>query len=308
LYALRAFEAAARLSSFTRAGEELSITQSAVSRHVRTLEDHFGWRLFVRSGRSLQLTEAARLLLPGVREGFSALERACEALRGEDDILCMKAPSTLTMRWLLARLSRFRHLQPGNEVQLTSAWMDVDHVDFNQEPFDCAVLLSDGVFPANWEVRRLFSELLIPVGAPDLLDDAPWDERRLASIELLHPTPDKRDWRAWLERMGLTDKVSLKGGQVFDTLELGMIAAARGYGISMGDLLMVAEDVAQGRLSLPWPTAVPSGMDYYMVWPRNRPGGERLQRLSAFLQEEAAAMDLPAVQMLSAMGAQNGPR
>ncbi|AYG47293.1 LysR family transcriptional regulator [Pseudomonas sp. Leaf58] len=298
LYALRAFEAAARLSSFTRAGEELSITQSAISRHIRTLEDHFACRLFVRSGRSLQLTEAARLLLPGVREGFAALERACDTLRGEDDILRMKAPSTLTMRWLLARLSHFRHLQPGNEVQLTSAWMDVDHVDFNQEPFDCAVLLSDGVFPAEWEVRRLFPELLIPVGAPDLLDKGPWDERRLACIELLHPTVDKRDWRAWLERMGLSDKVSLKGGQVFDTLELGMIAAARGYGISMGDLLMVAEDVAQGRLSLPWPTAVPSGMDYYLVWPRTRLGGERLRRLSAFLEEEVAAMDLPEVQIL----------
>ncbi|QXI33672.1 LysR substrate-binding domain-containing protein [Pseudomonas promysalinigenes] len=301
LYALRAFEAAARLNSFTRAGEELSITQSAVSRHIHTLEHHFGCKLFVRSGRNLQLTEAARMLLPGVREGFAALERACDTLRGEDDILRMKAPSTLTMRWLLARLSHFRHLQPGNEVQLTSAWMDVDHVDFNQEPFDCAVLLSDGVFPADWEVRRLFPELLIPVGAPDLLKHGPWDERRLAGIELLHPTPDKRDWREWLERMGLSDQVSIKGGQVFDTLELGMIAAARGYGVSMGDLLMVAEDVAQGRLSLPWPTAVPSGLDYYLVWPRTRPGGERLRRLSLFLQEEAAAVDLPAVEILPAL-------
>lgn len=301
LYALRAFEAAARLNSFTRAGEELSITQSAVSRHIHTLEHHFGCKLFVRSGRNLQLTEAARMLLPGVREGFAALERACDTLRGEDDILRMKAPSTLTMRWLLARLSHFRHLQPGNEVQLTSAWMDVDHVDFNQEPFDCAVLLSDGVFPADWEVRRLFPELLIPVGAPDLLKHGPWDKRRLAGIELLHPTPDKRDWREWLERMGLSDQVSIKGGQVFDTLELGMIAAARGYGVSMGDLLMVAEDVAQGRLSLPWPTAVPSGLDYYLVWPRTRPGGERLRRLSLFLQEEAAAVDLPAVEILPAL-------
>lgn len=300
LYALRAFEAAARLSSFTRAGEELSITQSAVSRHIRTLEDHFGCRLFVRNGRNLQPTEAARMLLPGVRDGFSSLERACNTLRGEDDILRMKAPSTLTMRWLLARLSRFRHLQPGNEVQLTSAWMDVDHVDFNQEPFDCAVLLSDGNFPVDWEVRRLFAELLIPVGAPDLQAEAPWDARRLASVELLHPTPDRRDWRSWLARMGLSETVSLKGGQVFDTLELGMIAAARGYGVSMGDLLMVAEDVAQGRLSLPWPTAVASGLDYYLVWPRTRPGGERLRRLSAFLQEEAAAMDLPEVEILEA--------
>src|SRR5450830_571756 len=210
LYALRAFEAASRHNSFTRAAQELSITQSAVSRHIRTLEEHFACRLFQRSGRNLQLTEAARLLLPGVREGFAALERACHTLNAEDDILRMKAPSTLTMRWLLARLSRFRHLQPGNEVQLTSAWMDVDHVDFNQEPFDCAVLLSDGVFPADWEVRKLFPELLIPVGAPDLLGEKPWSVSRLAGIELLHPTVDKRDWRDWLQRMGLAGKVSLK--------------------------------------------------------------------------------------------------
>ncbi|MBH3426845.1 LysR substrate-binding domain-containing protein [Pseudomonas alkylphenolica] len=307
LYALRAFEAAARHSSFTRAGDELSITQSAVSRHIRTLEEHFACRLFVRNGRSLQLSEAARLLLPGVREGFAALERACNTLRSEDDILRMKAPSTLTMRWLLARLSRFRHLQPGNEVQLTSAWMDVDHVDFNHEPFDCAVLLGDGHFPPDWEVSRLFSELLIPVGAPELLAEGPWDAKRLAGIELLHPTPDKRDWRSWLARMGLTDKVSLRGGQVFDTLELGMIAAARGYGVSMGDLLMVAEDVAQGRLSLPWPTAVASGLDYYLVWPKTRPGGERLRRLSDFLQGEADAMDLPKVEILGAAASPHKP-
>ncbi len=300
LYALRAFEAAARHSSFTRAADELNITQSAVSRHIRTLEEHFACRLFMRNGRSLQLTEAARLLLPGVREGFAALERACGTLRSEEGILRMKAPSTLTMRWLLARLSRFRHLQPGNEVQLTSAWMDVDHVDFNQEPFDCAVLLGDGHFPPDWEVSRLFAELLVPVGAPGLLSDGPWTVERLATCELLHPTPDKRDWRTWLARMGLTEQVSLKGGQVFDTLELGMIAAARGYGVSMGDLLMVAEDVAQGRLSLPWPAAVASGLDYYLVWPRTRPGGERLRRLSDFLQAEARAMQLPEVTMLQA--------
>jgi LysR family glycine cleavage system transcriptional activator len=298
LYALRAFEAAARHSSFTRAAEELSITQSAVSRHIRTLEEHFNCRLFQRQGRTVQLTESARTLLPGVRDGFGALERACDTLYSEDDVLRMKAPSTLTMRWLLARLSRFRHLQPGNEVQLTSAWMDIDHVDFAHEPFDCAVLLGDGNFPSHWQVILLFPEWLVPVGAPALARDGPWSVAQLASAELLHPTPDRRDWRTWLKRMGLAEQISLKGGQAFDTLELGMIAAARGYGVAIGDLLMVAEDVAQGRLSLPWPTAVTSGENYYLVWPQNRPRGERLRRLGEFLQAEVAAMVLPPVQIL----------
>ncbi|UTW09769.1 LysR substrate-binding domain-containing protein [Pseudomonas benzenivorans] len=296
LYALRAFEAAARHASFTRAGEELAITQSAVSRHIRTLEEHFDCRLFERRGRSLQLTESARLLLPGVREGFDALERACTTLRVDDAILRLKAPSTLTMRWLLARLSRFRLQHRDIEVQLTSAWMDVDRVDFLHEPFDCAVLLSSGGFDQEWESALLFTEWLIPVCAPAAAGTGLWDLPRLQEAELLHPTPDRRDWRQWLQAMELSEQVPLKGGQVFDTLELGMVAAARGYGVSIGDLVMVAEDVEQGRLALPWPCAVPSGSSYYLVWPKARRGQERFRLLRDFLLTEVAAMRLPDVE------------
>jgi DNA-binding transcriptional LysR family regulator len=295
LYALRAFEAAARYASFTRAAEELAITQSAVSRHIRTLEEHFGCRLFQRAGRSLQLTEAARMLLPGISDGFAALERACATLSTDDSVLRLKAPSTLTMRWLLARLSRFRLLGDGMEVQLTSAWMDVDRVDFHHEPFDCAVLLGKGGFPEEWECVELFAEWLIPVCAPEAVAQGPWDLPRLQQAELLHPTPDRRDWRRWLQATGLTEQVPLKGGQVFDTLELGMVAAARGYGVSIGDLVMVAEDVAQGRLGLPWPSAVASGDSYYLVWPRARRGQARFERLRDYLLAEVAAMKLPDV-------------
>lgn len=295
LYALRAFEAAARHASFTQAAQELVITQSAVSRHIRTLEEHFGCRLFQRAGRTLQLTEAARMLLPGVRDGFAALERACSTLSADEGTLRLKAPSTLTMRWLLARLSRFRLLGDGREVQLTSAWMDVDKVDFHHEPFDCAVLLGKGDFPEEWESVQLFAEWLIPVCAPGAAADGPWSLERLQQAELLHPTPDRRDWRRWLQATGLTDDIPLKGGQVFDTLELGMVAAARGYGVSIGDLVMVAEDVAQGRLALPCPSAVASGDNYYLVWPKARRGQMRYQRLRDYLLAEVDAMVLPDV-------------
>ncbi|MCY1450398.1 Glycine cleavage system transcriptional activator [compost metagenome] len=185
-----------------------------------------------------------------------------------------------------------------NEVQLTSAWMDVDKVDFAHEPFDCAVLLSGGHFPEEWESTLLFREWLIPVGPPQLLGGGPWNAERLAQAELLHPTPDRRDWRRWLQRMGLSEQVSLKGGQVFDTLELGIVAAARGYGLSIGDLVMVAEDAAQGRLALPWPSAVASGESYYLVWPKARRNQERLRRLRDFLLAEVQAMRLPKVELL----------
>lgn len=298
LYALRAFEAAARHLSYTRAAQELAITQSAVSRHVRTLETDFGCRLFERAGRGLRLTEAGQLLLPGLQQGFGALQAACASLRRDEGALRMKAPSTLTMRWLMARLSRFRVQQPDIEVQLTASWMDVDRVDFAREPFDCAVLLADGVFPAGWQSVKLFEEWLIPVCAPEAMLAGDWDVARLQAAEQLHPTPDRRDWRQWLQVMGLSEQVALKSGQVFDMLELGIVAAARGYGVSIGDLLLVAEDVEQGRLALPWPTAVFSGSSYYLVWPHSARGQQRFERLRDYLLADIAALRLPPVRYL----------
>jgi LysR family transcriptional regulator, glycine cleavage system transcriptional activator len=295
LYALRAFEAAARHASFTRAAEELAVTQSAVSRHIRTLEEYFACRLFERQGRRLQLTEPGRGLLPGLRDGFDALEHACNALRVDDQVLRLKAPSTLTMRWLLGRLSHYRLAHPDSEVQLTSAWMDVDKVDFRHEPFDCAVLLSDGQFPDEWDSVLLFEEWLIPVCAAADVADGPWSLARLQAAEQLHPTPDRRDWRHWLQATGLAEQVPLKSGQVFDMLELGIVAAARGYGVSIGDLLLMAEDVNAGRLGLPWPSAVFSGCSYYLVWPKAHRAQARLQRLRDYLLAELAAITLPEV-------------
>ena len=295
LYALRAFEAAARHRSFTLAARELSLTQSAVSRHIRTLEADFACRLFEREGRGLRLTDAGEQLLPGLTAGFTALQRACADLRGSEGVLRLKAPSTLTVRWLLACLSRFRQAHPTLDVQLTSAWMNVDRVDFQQEPFDCAVLLSDGQFPGDWHSVRLFEEWLIPVCAPSAVAAGPWDLARLRAAQQLHPTPDRRDWRCWLAAMQLEEQVPLQSGQLFDMLELGIVAAARGYGVSIGDLLLVAEDVAAGRLGLPWPEAVASGDSYYLVWPRARRGQQRYNQLAAFLQAEVASLPLPAV-------------
>ena len=120
----------------------------------------------------------------------------------------------------------------------------------------------------------------------------------MQQAELLHPTPDRRDWRRWLQATGLTEDIPLKGGQVFDTLELGMVAAARGYGVSIGDLVMVAEDVAQGRLALPWPSAVASGDSYYLVWPKARRGQARYRKLRDYLLNEVKGMGLPVVEVL----------
>jgi DNA-binding transcriptional LysR family regulator len=267
LYALRAFEVAARFGSFTQAAESLCITQSAVSRHVKTLEESLGCQLFERRGSRLALTDTGRLLAQELKVGFRTIENACVAVNRQQDALRLKAPSTLTMRWLLGALEDFQLTHPDNRVQLTSAWMDLDAVDFHNEPFDCAILLGHGGFPADWNRVKLFDEWLVPVCSPEVLGNARWTVAQLASAELIHPSRDCRDWRRWLQRVGLIDAVPWQQGKLFDTLELGISAAAQGHGVSIGDLALVAAELQKGSLTLPFDKAVRSGDSYYLVWP-----------------------------------------
>lgn len=182
-------------------------------------------------------------------------------------------------------------------MQLTSAWMDVDSVDFQREPFDCAVLLGSGQFSPEWETAALFAEWLVPVCDPDEAVE-PWTLQRLRDSELLHPTPDRRDWRRWLQRTGLGRRCRSRAARCSTRWNWHRRRRARLWW-SIGDLVMVAEDVAQGRIGLPWPVAVASGESYHLVWPRARRGQERFQRLRDFLLAEVAAMRLPVVERLA---------
>ncbi|WP_426607086.1 LysR substrate-binding domain-containing protein [Pantoea anthophila] len=266
LYALRAFEVAARLNSFSKAAELLNITPGAVSRHIRTLEAWFDCELFRRNGPRVRVSEAGQTLAAQLTEGFISIERACNAFRSHSQFLRLKAPSTLTMRWLLDVLNGFRqhHITPG--IEITSVWMDTDEVDFSREPYDCAILLGNGHFGDGTESRLLFREWLIPVCSPAMLSSA---QISLANCDLIHPSPDRRDWRRWLKRTGHFTGLSISGGKVFDTLEQGNLAALSGHGVSVGDLLLSTEAIRSGLLSLPFPEAVATGDGYYLVWPEN---------------------------------------
>ncbi|MGE4406618.1 LysR substrate-binding domain-containing protein [Pseudomonas sp.] len=298
LYALRAFEVAARFGSFTQAAQSLYITQSAVSRHVKTLEEHLGCQLFERRGSRLALTDAGRLLAQELKIGFRTIESACIAVTRQRGALRLKAPSTLTMRWLLKALDAFQQAHPHNRVQLTSAWMDLDAVDFHSEPFDCAILLGHGGFPADWQRVKLFDEWLVPVCAPALRGERPWDVRQLAAAELIHPSRDCRDWRRWLQRTGLADQVAWQQGKLFDTLELGISAAAQGHGVSIGDLALVGAELQRGSLALPFHQAVKSGDSYYLVWPAGGDDSATLMRMRDYLLEHLPDISGQGVELL----------
>ncbi|MGZ0700907.1 LysR substrate-binding domain-containing protein [Pseudomonas piscis] len=294
LYALRAFEVAARSSSFTRAAEELSLTQSAISRHIRTLESQFGCRLFERHGPRLVLTEVGQRLARELKTGFRIIEDACLPLRANSGQLRLKAPSTLTMRWLLRVLEQFKSDCPELPVQLASVWMDFDHADLQAEPYDCAILLGNGHFGAGVEACKLFDEWLIPIGPPQPEDAPAWTLERLAQAELIHPSADRRDWRRWLQAQpdqALLESVRLERGTVFDTLDQAISAATAGHGLSVGDLHLVAEAIRSGRVGVPFPRAVASGEGYYLVWLRGSLQQERIARLRQYLLERVVPID-----------------
>ena len=282
LYALRAFEVAARSSSFTRAGEALSLSQSAISRHIRNLEEVLGYRLFVRHGPKLRLTEAGQHLATELSRGFRIIEAACHPLRAQGNQLRLKAPSTLTMRWLLHALERFKSTEAASAVQLSSVWMDIDSVDFHAEPYDCAILLGDGAFGAGVEACKLFDEWLVPICAVAQATPT-WPLERLADAELIHPSADRRDWRRWLQRVYPEAKVKLERGKVFDSLDQGIAAAMAGHGVSMGDLHLIAGELAQGVLGLPVPIAIGTGDSYYLTWPTGSAHQAAIRQLRDFL-------------------------
>ncbi|MDD2046017.1 LysR substrate-binding domain-containing protein [Pseudomonas putida] len=282
LQALRAFEVAARYGSFTRAAQEMALTQGAISHHIKTLEDLFDCALFERRGPKLSLTESGRLLAQELKVGFKIIENACGLLKQDRNCIRLKAPSTLTMRWLLKVLEQFRLQDAASRVQLSSVWMDIDHVDFYSEPFEAAILLADGRFAAEVDSLRLFDEWLVPVCSPDHQAVAAQDLNSLNRFELVHASADRRDWRRWLTRLGAA-QVTIDRGQLFDTLDQGISAARQGAGIAVVDLLLAQGELDSGRLVMPFPQAVATAESYYLTWPRSSPQARQVRALGEFL-------------------------
>lgn len=284
LYALRAFEVAARLGSFSKAAGQLNVTPGAVSRHIRTLETWFECELFHRNGPKVEVTAAGHALATQLSEGFHRLDQACHAFRSGNRRLRLKSPSTLTMRWLLDVLSVFRQQYATPEIEMTSVWMDTDSVDFTREPYDCAILLGDGRFGPETEACLLFDEWLVPVCSPHLVEQARQD---ISRCELIHPSPDRRDWRRWLKRTGKFSGLNIARGTVFDTLEQGIRAAVSGHGISVADVLLCQEAISSGQLALPFSEAIASGEGYWLVWPKGSPRITNIELLCSALKASA---------------------
>ena len=267
LNGLRAFEAAARHLSFTRAADELNVTQTAISHQIRRLEEQLGMALFVRHNRALELTREAQDYLPSVRGAFDDLRRATARLRrtDRDGPLTVSTTPSLAAKWLVTRVAAFQDANPGIEVRIsTSAHL----VDFQREDVDMAVRYGRGSW-AGLRAKWLMAEDIFPVCSPTLLHgDNPL--RRPEDLEhhtLLHSTASREDWQLWLTAAGMPVSIASRRGLSFDQTFMAIQAAVEGLGVALGRTPFVEADIAAGRLVVPFELVLPADAGFYIVAP-----------------------------------------
>jgi LysR family glycine cleavage system transcriptional activator len=285
LNALKAFEAAARHGSFTRAAEELCVTQGAVSHQVKALEGELGLMLFRRERQRLVITEAGRTYLETVRDAFDRLAAGTERLlqrQGAGSLTVSSSPN-FAAKWLVHRLARFAEVHPGIELRIGAA---VQHVDFARDDVDLAIRHGDGHWP-GLHVARLCVERLFPVCSPALLRGrrglrSPAD---LARHTLLHLN-DRQDWAKWFEVAGARG-IDLARGPVFDQAHLVIDAAIGGQGVALARTALVAWDLLAGRLACPFGPALAVPYAYWIVCPKATAAQPKIVAFRNWLLTEA---------------------
>jgi DNA-binding transcriptional LysR family regulator len=264
LNALRAFESAARHLSFTRAADELNVTQAAISHQVKALEERLGVKLFRRLPRRLLLTDEGQALLPDLRDAFNRMALAIDRLsaRSAAGTLTVSSMTTILMTWLVPRLPRFQTAHPEIDVRLMTTQR---LVDFAREDVDVAIRFGNGRWPGA-KVERMFGEVLTPLCGKRFTDEIkiPSDLRRLPLIR----STEEDEWPIWFAAAGV-EAIEVTRGPIFDSTNIAVVAAIDGLGIVMGPPSLFADDIAAGRLFQPFALAVETGKSYWFVVPEN---------------------------------------
>ena len=286
LNALRAFEAAARHESFTRAAEELCVTQGAVSHQVKALEAGLGIKLFNRERQRLIITEAGREYLTVLRDSFDRIAVGTERLiqRQSSGVLTVSTSPDFAAKWLVNRLGRFAEAHPGIDLRISAT---LHHVDFAREDVDLAVRHGDGSWP-GLDVARLSTEQLFAVCSPKLLRGRqrigkPAD---VLKFPLLH-LDDRKDWTRWLEAAGVAT-AELSHGPVLNRASMVIDAAVDGQGIALARTTLAAWDLINGRLVRPLPETLRLSKTYWIICPKATSALPKIATFRDWLLAEAA--------------------
>ena len=270
LQALACFEAASRHQSYTRAAQELALTQGAVSRQLTALEDFVGVALFKRTRHGVTLTERGRDYAAQVTVRLQALEQDTldvMSTQGRGSVLHLAAVPTFATRWLIPRLPDLRRAQPELTVHIetrTRAFM------FADTPFDAALFAGTPEQVSQWagtQAVRLLDEVVLPVCAPALLEGAAnLTPEAMAQLPLLQQSTRPDAWRQWFEAQGVTAPHALSGAR-FELFSMTATAAVHGMGVALVPPLLIDAELARGELVVACERTLPSQRAYYFVQP-----------------------------------------
>jgi LysR family glycine cleavage system transcriptional activator len=287
LNALRAFEAAARHESFTRAAEELCVTQGAVSHQVKALEAELGIKLFNRERQRLVITDAGRDYLTVLRDAFDRISVGTERLlqRQSTGVLTLSTSPDFAAKWLVNRLGRFAEEHAGIDLRVSAT---LQHVDFAREDVDLAVRHGDGNWPGH-DVVRLSPERLFAVCSPKLLTGRnrltkPSDVLKFPLLYL----DDRNVWKRWLEAAGVVDAV-LPHGPVLNRASMVIDAAIDGQGIALARTTLAATDLINRRLVRPFTEDLPLTKAYWIICPKATASVPKIVTFRGWLLAEAAS-------------------
>ncbi len=300
LNALRAFEAAGRRLSFTKAAEELNVTPGAVSQQIRHLEEFAGAPLFRRTGRQVLLTDMGQATLPPLTAAFENMLEAVNIMRApikRNRLMVSCAPS-LAAKWLSHRLDGFQKLNPEAEV-----WVSADFalVDFTGPDIDLAIRYGGGGYE-GLRYEKLMSETVLPVCSPELINGPnpiakPED---LLKHTLLHDEspendPSCPDWKTWLAARNVDASPAAQGPR-FNQASMVVEAAAAGRGIALAKKAIAASDLESGRLVAPFADgSADLDFSYWIVWPKGRTQSPIARAFIKWLKSQANAEEIVGV-------------
>ena len=300
LNALRAFEAAARHLSFSRAAEELHVTHAAISHQVRALEEEAGVALFHRTGRAVELTDAGRALLPVLSQALDQIADGwAQALGEEGGPLTVSVEPSFAARWLVLRLGKFYRTHPEIELRLLPS---SEVIDFERQNVDVGIRYGLG----GWTdviAEKLFEATVYPVCSPLLIDPrkpirTPEDLRQ---YPLLHEET-MGHWLQWLEAAGVKNPKWAARGPLFIEASLALQAAAAGQGVALANDALAMTDLAEGRLVRLFDLEVPDEEAYWLVYPKRSARKPKVQAFRAWIREEAGLLPAEIAGLKSGLG------
>lgn len=285
LAAIRAFEAAARLQNFTRAAEELGMSQAAISYQIRQLEDRVGQRLFARERGRVRLSDLGRRLLPPISDAFASMAGAFSAISIDDsNVLSINATTSFGGTWLSSRIGRFQLRYPDLAVRMA---ITNDVVDFETANVDVALRVGAG----NWQGLRsefLFRSHVTPVCAPAFLKA----HNIIEPVDLLRVerlAPNDSWWAGWFAAAGISTPPAPRRGVELDSQLQEASAVLNGYGIALLTPFFWCAELASGQLVQPFETLYEAGLGTWLVTREGRNGVRKTERFREWIHDELEA-------------------